>query len=568
MTIVHSYVRYSTPDQAAGESERRQLERAEEFCHKHNFTLSELRFEDLGVSGFRKKNLKDSALASFMLAIKKKRVGAGDILLVEAIDRLSRSGVKETQKIINEIHDAKVNIAIIFPMERIFEHDTKDAFTDTLLLAAYADLAHKYSLRLSDFGKDWWRKRRKDAAANGKAIPSVIPWWLERKGDKFKIIKERANAVRLIYKKAIQGKGGATICKELHDEGIAAPRKSYWNKTYVRDIIRDRRTRGEMQFREVAEDGSYREIGDVVKTYYPEIVSETIWEQANAALDRRKSERGPSSKFVNLFSGLVWNVNDDCQASIYSYQQPRKKNGKVTHKVTIRRLKSIKAAYNVPGADHATVDLDTFEYCVLFCLEGIDPANLLDDDKPDVEEQAVKRAKLHRITKNLDAMRKQIREGEADFAVLQDDVKQMAVEKLALEKELRLLGMRKKQSPNAQISNLLQLAKHHPEKRAELRDAIKSLVEQIFIMPFKTGSHRSDPVVAACQIKFKNGQRFSFVFEKPRGSHRKGNVIPTVRVMTNVKMCNLEETTKKWRESTFIKQWEKEKAISDNVKSS
>ena len=566
MTIVHSYIRYSTPEQARGDSERRQLDRASEFCRKHNFTLSDLKFEDLGRSGFRKKNLKDSALAAFLVAIKQNRVKEGDILLVEAIDRLSRSGVRATQKLINEIHEAKVDIAIIFPQEQIFRHESKNPLIDAIVLAAYADLAYQYSARLSDFGKDWWQERRKEAVESGKAIPAVIPWWLERKGNKFVIIEDRAETVRSIYKKAIAGKGGATICKELNEEGIAAPRREYWNKTYVRDVIRDRRTRGEMQFREIGKDGKPEEIGDIVKNYYLEIVSETMWEQANAALDKRKSERGPSKGFVNLFQGLVWNVNDNCPANVYTYQQPRRKGGKTTHKVTVRRLKSQQATNNVPGADHATIDLETFEYCVLWCLEGINPAAIMGEE-PGIDERRSKVAKLERVTKNLNAMRDDFQSGEVEYSILKEDVKRLASQKLALEKEVRLLDAQNKQSSHKSLINILEIAVNHPHKRIELRNEIQSLVEKIFVMPVKTGSHRSDPVIAACQIVFKDEHRQSFVFEKPRGTHRKDKTIPAVRVMSGVKMCNLESTSKRWRESTFLKEWEKEKAISDKLSS-
>jgi DNA invertase Pin-like site-specific DNA recombinase len=58
----YSYVRFSTPDQAKGDSYRRQTEAASEYAHANNLELdTELTFTDLGVSAFRGANAKTGA---------------------------------------------------------------------------------------------------------------------------------------------------------------------------------------------------------------------------------------------------------------------------------------------------------------------------------------------------------------------------------------------------------------------------------------------------------------------------------------------------------------------------
>jgi DNA invertase Pin-like site-specific DNA recombinase len=309
MALVHSYLRFSTTDQEDGDSIGRQNQEAIAFCEKHNHTLSSLRFEDLGRSGFRKKNLKKSGLEAFLVAIKKGKIKAGDILFVEAIDRLSRSGIAVTQEIVREIHKAKVDIAIAFPFEKLFKHDTKNELMDTITLAVYADVAHQYSLRLSGFGKSWWQSARKEARENGVKIAAVLPYWVTRKGSKFGKDKEKSAVVKLIYQLAIKGLGASRICKELHERKIPAPRGETWNKTFVRKVIRDRATLGEMQFHEIDEKGGRVPIGELITDYYPRIIKDDMWLKANAKLDQRFTERGPSSDYVNLFQGITWNVH-------------------------------------------------------------------------------------------------------------------------------------------------------------------------------------------------------------------------------------------------------------------
>lgn len=47
------YVRFSTKKQEAGDSQRRQIESAEQWCERNNAELSAQTYEDLGVSAFK-----------------------------------------------------------------------------------------------------------------------------------------------------------------------------------------------------------------------------------------------------------------------------------------------------------------------------------------------------------------------------------------------------------------------------------------------------------------------------------------------------------------------------------
>ena len=61
-------------------------------------TFSNLRLIDRGRSSF--KGNRQKALAEFIRAIDRQLVKPGDILLVEAIDRLSRRGIRQTQDLV------------------------------------------------------------------------------------------------------------------------------------------------------------------------------------------------------------------------------------------------------------------------------------------------------------------------------------------------------------------------------------------------------------------------------------------------------------------------------------
>ena len=85
----YSYTRFSSPEQAAGDSLRRQLDAARAYADKHDLDL-DTELHDAGVSAYAGKNVTEGALGSFMNRVDAGDIPAGSVLLVEALDRLSR----------------------------------------------------------------------------------------------------------------------------------------------------------------------------------------------------------------------------------------------------------------------------------------------------------------------------------------------------------------------------------------------------------------------------------------------------------------------------------------------
>jgi DNA invertase Pin-like site-specific DNA recombinase len=50
---------------------------------------------DLGVSAYRGKNIKEGRLGAFLEMIKDKKIEEGSVLIVESLDRFSRSQVRQ-----------------------------------------------------------------------------------------------------------------------------------------------------------------------------------------------------------------------------------------------------------------------------------------------------------------------------------------------------------------------------------------------------------------------------------------------------------------------------------------
>jgi DNA invertase Pin-like site-specific DNA recombinase len=80
----YSYLRFSTPEQAKGDSHRRQAELAERYAQEHGLELDRsLTYEDLGVSAYKGANAEGGRLGDFRTAVRDGVVPRGSYLLVE-----------------------------------------------------------------------------------------------------------------------------------------------------------------------------------------------------------------------------------------------------------------------------------------------------------------------------------------------------------------------------------------------------------------------------------------------------------------------------------------------------
>ena len=87
----YSYTRFSTPEQAKGDSSTRQTLAANRWAQEHGVELdAELTFRDEGVTAYDGSNVERGALGAFLKAVHCGDVGQGSWLLVESLDRISR----------------------------------------------------------------------------------------------------------------------------------------------------------------------------------------------------------------------------------------------------------------------------------------------------------------------------------------------------------------------------------------------------------------------------------------------------------------------------------------------
>jgi len=96
---VYSYIRFSNLDQKKGNSTARQAQFAKSWATKNNMTLdSSLVMTDEGLSAYSGAHRNRGSLGQFLQLVEHEKIPVGSVLIVEAIDRLSREDLWTAQE--------------------------------------------------------------------------------------------------------------------------------------------------------------------------------------------------------------------------------------------------------------------------------------------------------------------------------------------------------------------------------------------------------------------------------------------------------------------------------------
>ena len=171
----YSYIRFSTPEQAKGDSLRRQLELSKRYAEKHGLELDEKLRVDSGISGFNGDHLKpDSSLAQFLSELERGKVQPGSYLLIESLDRLSRQAVQKALRLFLQIIEQGVHIVTLSD-GRVFKNETLDSL-DLITSIMVMVRAHEESAIKSSRLSAAWEKKRSELQE--RKATATCPAWL------------------------------------------------------------------------------------------------------------------------------------------------------------------------------------------------------------------------------------------------------------------------------------------------------------------------------------------------------------------------------------------------------
>lgn len=510
LATAYSYVRFSKPEQATGDSVRRQEARRDAWLAKSGAVLdTSLSLRDLGVSAFtgsHRQNPDRHALAAFLDFVQRGRIRRGSYLVVESLDRLSREDTIPALSLLLGLITAGIRVVQLTPVEETYD-DKSDPFA---IMRAIMELsrAHAESARKSDLIRPAWsRKKHEDAAQKKLPISTKVPAWVKVIGDpskhrkptdpppRFVLIEPAAAAVKRIFHLAASGYGSMAIAKKLNAEKVPAiGRSGTWQQIYVHKILHSRSVLGEFA-PHAGRNWSRRPDGDVILNYFPRVISDAEWFAAQAGVASRREQRGRAAKDrVNIFTGLLFSGLDG--GPVWA----RFNSGGST-------VSPAKARSSVEGTSGVSFPLAALEWGVLSRLRELDPREILPGGNDTTGRVTVAAAKLAEVEGRIARAKANMTDGDGDVRAIMDALRELDQRHAAAAEELAA-AEREAATPLAaawgEAKTLAEIVADAPdpdEVRHRLRSALRRIASRITCVFAVRGSVR----ISAVQMNFKGG---------------------------------------------------------------
>lgn len=314
MPKAYSYQRFSSAEQQHGDSLRRQIAGAERYAAANGLELDDtLRLTDEAKSGFYGKNLDEGALGAFLDLVKKEKVPRGSVLIVEALDRLSRQDpMAVVAEIIYPILRQGIDIVTLYPVDKRYTYDPSAAtnLMQFLEIVILASSAHDESARKSSRGRANWQQKRIQAIA--EPLTAKLPAWCRMvvnaagKRERIELIPVRAEIVRDIFKDYLAGVGQVTIAKKLNLAKVPCWGKAkMWYTSYISKILTSPSVMGVyVPHLLVGGKGGTRIKQEPIHGYFPAIISESDYNKVQS-MKNIGCFRGQKQEVHNIFSNLA-----------------------------------------------------------------------------------------------------------------------------------------------------------------------------------------------------------------------------------------------------------------------
>lgn len=299
MTIAYSYIRFSSEQQAKGDSIRRQQELTTLFLerNKHLGLVLDtgLDLRDEGKSAYKGVHATKGALGVFLRMVEDNLIEKGSWLLVENFDRLSRQEPTKALRQFQDLIDADIVVVTlhdgkIFDKEQMNSDGGISLILSIMMMARANEESKTKGLRV----KAAWGNKF-DKISQGVTLTKRVPFWVNP-DDRTKTIKEKVPVIKQIFKMAADGYGSTSIAKTLNADNIpsATGRAKFWSAGTIKKLLKSPNVIGTL----VTGDGAEH------AAYYPVVVSESVYQKVVNLNLSSKTARSSGST-IHPLSGIV-----------------------------------------------------------------------------------------------------------------------------------------------------------------------------------------------------------------------------------------------------------------------
>ena len=238
---------------------------------------------------------------SFLRMINDAHRGLFDFIITKEISRFSRSTLDSIQYT-QELLDA--NVGVFFQNDNINTLDTDSEFRLVVMAGVAQDEVRKLSERLK-FGF-------RQSIRNGRVLGNSRLWGYDKKDCRLTIVPEEAEIVRLLFTLYATGEYGLrTLSQELTRRGYTSAQGHPFNQTTIKHILTNPKYKGwycgnktqSLDYR--TKKRAFLEESEWIihpDPNIPAIVSEELWDQANAIFRQRsQAVRAKTAGYHNRY---------------------------------------------------------------------------------------------------------------------------------------------------------------------------------------------------------------------------------------------------------------------------
>jgi DNA invertase Pin-like site-specific DNA recombinase len=386
-----AYVRFSSDEQADGDSIKRQTVNVTRYAERYGFSIEQILLDE-GRSAYKGEHLSIGELGKFLRAAEKGTF-RGYAFLIEEQDRLSRQGIRATLDVIGRFLDAGLELHVTEKSLVIRREEDLDNLAIVVPTVVNGSRANEYTKKLSERVSSARAAEREKARATGLAVTAKVPAWLKAEvGKKAVAIPEHAKTVARIFELAGLRLGAKRIVRALEEEKRRPfGKNTEWSPEYVQKILRSRAVLGEYQPHKLV--GKKRvPVGEPISDYYPAVVTPLAFKAARDSVEaktrfRKDGRRGYGGGNYN--ANLLFSPVYDRDNGVPMYHNPGKKG----------EYPRLESRWRVGWRQHS-VRLADFEAVMLRLLPELDWSAIAEEsDAPEVTQA---RAELDGVLSEID----------------------------------------------------------------------------------------------------------------------------------------------------------------------
>ena len=224
--------------------------------------------------------------------------GKIDMIITKSISRFARNTL-DTLKYVRLLKDH--NIAVFFEDENI-NTLTMDG---ELLLVVLSSVAQQEVENISDNVKKGLKMKMQRGELVG--FQGCLGYEYIPETKSLQVIPEEAEIVRYIFERYVQGIGSRLISQELNAKGYKTKYGNEWGQAGVLGIIRNEKYKGDVRLGKTytVDPISKRRLTNLgeedqfyIKNHHEAIVSEEVFDTANALLNKRRQVHNPNQSAV------------------------------------------------------------------------------------------------------------------------------------------------------------------------------------------------------------------------------------------------------------------------------